>query len=124
MQPSEPVMRRAAPTTGLADALMFLLIALVTGYLVAVWAVIRRPILSLPIAAGVGLVLWLGPRVALGLSTCALVICVLWRLAHRSSFERLVWGPLRCSWRRLWVYERRWRSTMILSGLGQALGAA
>jgi S-DNA-T family DNA segregation ATPase FtsK/SpoIIIE len=118
MQPG-PVAQRPAPTAGLADALMFVVIALVERCLAAGWALVRRPILSVPVAVYVGLVVWLGARVVHGLLACALLVLVVWRLAHRGSFQRLVWVALRSAWRQLWVYERRWRSTMILSGLGK-----
>jgi DNA segregation ATPase FtsK/SpoIIIE, S-DNA-T family len=116
---SQPVAQRPAPTTGLADALMFVVIALVERCLAVVWALVRRPVLSVPAAVYMGLVLWLGARVVHGLLACAVLVVVVWRLAHRDSFQRFVWAPLRSTWRQLWVYERRWRSTMILSGLGK-----
>jgi DNA segregation ATPase FtsK/SpoIIIE, S-DNA-T family len=116
---SGPVAQRPAPTAGLADALMFVVIALVERCLAVVWALVRRPILSVPVAVYVGLVVWLGARVVHGLLACALLVLLVWRLVHRDSCQRLVWAPLRSSWRQLWVYERRWRSTMMLSGLGK-----
>jgi S-DNA-T family DNA segregation ATPase FtsK/SpoIIIE len=116
---SQPVAQRPAPTSGLADALMFVVIALIERCLVVVGALVRRPVLSVPAAVYVGLVVWLGARVVHGLLTCAVLVVVVWRLAHRDSFQRFVWAPLRSAWRQLWVYERRWRSTMILSGLGK-----
>jgi S-DNA-T family DNA segregation ATPase FtsK/SpoIIIE len=116
---SDPVAQRPAPTSGLADALMFVVIALVERCLAVVWALVRRPILSVPLAGYVGLVVWFGAREVHGLLTCALFVLLVWRLAHRGSFDRLVWVAVRSSWRQLWVYERRWRSTMILSGLGK-----
>jgi DNA segregation ATPase FtsK/SpoIIIE, S-DNA-T family len=119
---SGPVAQRPAPTTGLADALMFVVIALVERCLAVVWALVRRPIVSVAVAVFVGVALWRGLAVASGLLACGLVVLALWRMAHERSFQRLVGASLRCSWRRLWVYERRWRSTMILSGLGKRDG--
>jgi DNA segregation ATPase FtsK/SpoIIIE, S-DNA-T family len=119
---SQRVAQRAAPTSGLADALMFVVIALMERCLAVVGALVRRPILNVPFAVLVGVASWRGLAVASGLLVCALLVLGLWRLAHERSFQRLVGGSLRCSWRRLWVYERRWRSTMMLSGLGKRDG--
>jgi S-DNA-T family DNA segregation ATPase FtsK/SpoIIIE len=51
----------------------------------------------------------------------ALLALGIWRVVHRSSCERLVGRRLRSQWVRWWVYERRWRHTMLLSGLGERL---
>jgi hypothetical protein len=75
--------------------------------------------LSLPVAAYVGLVVWLGAHDAQALALYVVIALGVWRIAHKRSFQRLVGGPLRCWWRRLWVYERRWRSTLVLCGLGK-----
>jgi DNA segregation ATPase FtsK/SpoIIIE, S-DNA-T family len=120
---SGQVAQHKAPSSGLADALMFVAIAMVEWCLAVVWALVRRPIVSVPVAVFVGVALWRGLAVAGGLLVCGLLVLVLWRLAHRDSFQRLVGGSLRCSWRRLWVYERRWRCTMMLSGLGKRDGS-
>jgi hypothetical protein len=98
---------------------MFVVIAMVERCLGMGWALVRRPILSVPVAVYVGLVVWLGAREVHGLLACAVLVLVVWRLTYRGLFERLVWVAVRSSWRGLWVYERRWRSTMILSGLGK-----
>jgi S-DNA-T family DNA segregation ATPase FtsK/SpoIIIE len=83
------------------------------------WAVIKRPILVLPAAGLVGLVVVVGSRDAQALMLWALLALGVWRVVHKSSFERLIGWRLRSSWVRWWVYERRWRNTMILSGLGK-----
>ncbi len=119
MQSSQPVARRQPPPRDLAGVFVFLAVALVAGWLLVVWAVVKRPILSVPIAAYVGLVVWLGEHDAQALVLWALLTLAVWRLAHKHSFQRLVGRPLRASWRRLWVYERRWRSTLVLCGLGK-----
>ena len=49
----------------------------------------------------------------------ALLALGVWRLVHKRSFDRLIGWRLRSWWARWWVYERRWRSTMLLSGLGK-----
>jgi len=70
-------------------------------------------------AVFVGLVLLVGMHDAQALVIYLLGALLVWRTAHRSSFDRLVGRRLRCRWVRWWVYERRWRHTMILSGLGK-----
>ena len=60
MQSSEPVARRQPPPRDLADALVAVAIALVAGWLLLAWAVVKRPILSVPVAVYAGLVVWLG----------------------------------------------------------------
>jgi S-DNA-T family DNA segregation ATPase FtsK/SpoIIIE len=119
MQSSEPVVVQRQRPRGLADAFVMLLVALVAGWLLVVWAVVKRPILSIPVVVYVGLVVWLGAHDAQALALYVVIVLVVWRVAHKRSFERLVGGPLRCWWRRLWVYERRWRSTLVLCGLGK-----
>jgi S-DNA-T family DNA segregation ATPase FtsK/SpoIIIE len=115
---SQPVVARRRPH-GLADALVGVLVVLVAWWLLVLWAVIRRPILAVPVAAVAGLVAWVGAHDAEALVIYALVALGVWRLVHKRSFQRLAGRRLRAAWRRLWVYERRWRSTMVLSGLGK-----
>jgi hypothetical protein len=73
----------------------------VAGWLLVVWAVVKRPLLSVPIAvsvstaAYVGLVVWLGGHDALALASYALIALALWRLVHRRSFQRVVGGRRR-----------------------------
>ena len=98
------------------------LVLLAGGWLLVVWRIVRRPIVSVPIAAYIGLAAWLGAHDAQALVIYALVLLAVWRLVHRPSFERTVGWRLRSAWRRLWVYDRRWRMTMVLSGLGQRYG--
>src|SRR5215218_1037316 len=119
MQSSEPVARRQPPPRDLAGVLVVLVVALIAGWLLVVWAVVKRPILSVPIAVYVGLVVWLGPHDGQALVLWALLALGVWRLVHKRSFQRLVGRRLRSSRRRSWVYERRWRSTMVLSGLAK-----
>jgi S-DNA-T family DNA segregation ATPase FtsK/SpoIIIE len=56
---------------------------------------------------------------AQALAIYLVVALLVWRCAHRASFERLIGRRLRSPWVRWWVYERRWRNTMLLSGLGK-----
>jgi S-DNA-T family DNA segregation ATPase FtsK/SpoIIIE len=119
MQSSQPVVVQRQRPRGLADAFVMLFVALVAGWLLVVWAVVKRPILSIPVAVYVGLVVWLGAHDAQALALYVVIALGVWRVAHKRSFQQLVGGPLRCWWRRLWVYERRWRSTLVLCGLGK-----
>jgi DNA segregation ATPase FtsK/SpoIIIE, S-DNA-T family len=120
MLSSQPVVtqRRQGPS-GLADALVLLVVMFVAGWFVVAWAIIRRPILGVPAVVFAGLCAWIGMHDAQALVIYAAVALVVWRVAHRSSYERLVGGRLRRAWRRLWVYERHWRRTMVMSGLGK-----
>jgi hypothetical protein len=42
-----------------------------------------------------------------------LVALLVWRRAHRGSFDRLVGRRVRSGWVRWWVYGRKRRSTML-----------
>src|SRR3954471_23755652 len=109
---------RAAPDIGgIVTAIVFVFVVLVAWWLLLARAIIRRPLLALPVAVFVGLVVLVGMHDAQALVIYALVLLGVWRLAHRSSFERLLGRRLRSVWVRWWRYERRWRSTMAMSGL-------
>ena len=95
MGSSQPVTRRQPPPRDLAGVLVFLAVALVAGWLLVAWAVVKRPILSVPVAVYVGLVVWLGAHDAQALGLWALLALGVWRLVHKRSFQRLV-GGLRC----------------------------
>jgi uncharacterized membrane protein YGL010W len=90
---SQPIAQRAAPTLGLADALMFVVISLVERSLAVGWALVRRPIASVPIAVFVGVAAWCGLAVASGLLVSGLLVLALWRLATHFSAS---WAP-RCA---------------------------
>jgi DNA segregation ATPase FtsK/SpoIIIE, S-DNA-T family len=108
----------AAPDIGgLVRAMVMVVVVLVAGPLVLAWMIVRRPILGVPVVAFVVLVVLVGMHDAQALTIYALVVLGVWRLAHRSSYERLVGRRLRSSWVRWRVYQRRWRSTMAMSGL-------
>jgi S-DNA-T family DNA segregation ATPase FtsK/SpoIIIE len=119
MQSSQPVVAQRERPRGLVDAFGMLLVALVAGWLLVAWAVVKRPVLAIPTAVFVGLCVWIGGHDALAVASYLVVALGIWRLAHKRSFQRLVGGRLRCWWRRVWVYERRWRSTLVLCGLGK-----
>jgi DNA segregation ATPase FtsK/SpoIIIE, S-DNA-T family len=115
-------MKGAAPNVGtIVNAIVVVLVVLLFGWFLLAWAVIKRPVLALPAAAGICLVVLVGSHDAQALVLWALLVLGIWRLAHRSSFERLIGWRLRSTWRRWLVYERRWRNTMLLSGLGKTL---
>jgi S-DNA-T family DNA segregation ATPase FtsK/SpoIIIE len=101
------------------SGLIVLPVLLIVGGLLVVWGILRRPVLSVPIAVYSALVAWLGSHDAQALVVWALLALGIWRLAHKRSFERIVGGRLRSAWRCLWVYERRWRATMSMSGLSK-----
>jgi DNA segregation ATPase FtsK/SpoIIIE, S-DNA-T family len=116
---SQPVAEQHRRPHGLADALVGVLVVFVAWWLLVVWVVIRRPVLAVPVAAIGGLVAWLGVHDASALVVYALAVLGVWRLVHKRSFQRLAGRWLRALWRRVWVYERRWRKVMVLSGLGK-----
>jgi hypothetical protein len=80
----------APPIGGLVRAMVIAPVVLLFGWFVLAWAVIKRPILALPAAAFVGLVAAVGSHDAQALMLWALLVLGIWRLVHKSSFERLV----------------------------------
>jgi S-DNA-T family DNA segregation ATPase FtsK/SpoIIIE len=104
---------------GLVRAVVIVVVVLFAGWLLVAWAVVKRPILALPVAAFTGLVLLMGMHDAQGLAIYLVVGLLIWRRAHRASFDRVIGRRLRSPWVRWWTYERRWRNTMQLSGLGK-----
>jgi len=104
---------------GIVRAIVIVVVVLFFGWLLLAWAVVKRPLLALPIAAFTALVLLVGMHDAQALAIYLLGALWIWRRAHRASFDRLVGRRMRSGWVRWWVYERRWRNTMLLSGLGK-----
>jgi S-DNA-T family DNA segregation ATPase FtsK/SpoIIIE len=98
-------------------AVVMVVVVLIAAPLVLAWAIVKRPILGVPAALFVVLVVLVGMHDAQALVIYLLVVLGVWRLAHRSSYEQLLGLRLRSSWVRWWVYGRRWRSTMAMSGL-------
>jgi len=88
----------APPIGGLVRAIVIVLVVLFAGWLLLAWAVIKRPILALPVAAFTGLVVLVGMHDAQALAIYALVVLGVWRLAHKASFERLVGRRVRTGW--------------------------
>ncbi|MEA2129488.1 MAG: hypothetical protein QOJ85_2379, partial [Solirubrobacteraceae bacterium] len=70
---SEPVVAQQRRPRGLADALVGVLVVLVAWWLLVIWAVIKRPILGVPVAMVAGLVAWLGAHDAEALVIYAVV---------------------------------------------------
>jgi S-DNA-T family DNA segregation ATPase FtsK/SpoIIIE len=115
-------MKGAAPNIGaIVNAIVVVIVVLLFGWFVLAWAIVKRPILVLPAAGFVGLVALVGSYNAQALMFYALIVLGVWRVVHQASFERLIGWRLRSQWVRWWVYERRWRNTMLLSGLGKRL---
>jgi S-DNA-T family DNA segregation ATPase FtsK/SpoIIIE len=104
---------------GIVRTIVIVVVVLVCGWLLLAWAIVKRPLLALPLAAFTALVLLVGMHDAQALAIYLVVALLIWRCAHRASFERLIGRRLRSPWVRWWVYERRWRNTMQLSGLGK-----
>jgi DNA segregation ATPase FtsK/SpoIIIE, S-DNA-T family len=104
---------------GIVTAIVIVVVVLLVGWLLLAWAIVKRPILAFPIAAFTGLVLLVGMHDAQALAIYTLVGLLVWRRAHRASFDRVIGRWTRSGWRRWWVYERRWRGAMSLSGLGK-----
>jgi S-DNA-T family DNA segregation ATPase FtsK/SpoIIIE len=112
--------RQVAPDVGgIVNAIVVVVVVLLVGWLLLAWAIVKRPLLALPAALFVGLVVLVGLHDAQALTIYLLVGLWVWRRAHQASFERLVGRRVRSGWRRWWVYERRWRGTMLMSGLGK-----
>jgi S-DNA-T family DNA segregation ATPase FtsK/SpoIIIE len=112
--------RQAAPDIGgIVNTIIIVVVVLVAGWLLLAWAIIKRPVLALPTAAFAGLVVLVGLHDAEALAIYLLVGLWIWRRAHQPSFDRIVGRRVRSGWRRWWVYERRWRGTMLMSGLGK-----
>jgi hypothetical protein len=87
MLSSQPVVTQRQRPSGLVDALGTLVVALVAGWFVVAWAIIRRPILSIPVGGFAGLCAWVGTHDAQALLIYAAVAlaCGALRTAARTS---------------------------------------
>lgn len=99
--------------------LLALVLAFFAGWLLVAWLVVKRPILGIPIAIYIAFTAWLGAHDAQALAIYALTALAIWRLLHKHSYQRLVGQRLRSAWRRLWIYDRRWHATMVLTELAK-----
>jgi S-DNA-T family DNA segregation ATPase FtsK/SpoIIIE len=113
------VIGAAPPIGGMVRTIVIVVVMLLVGWLLLAWAVLKRPILAIPVAMFTALVLLVGMHDAQALAIYAVVGLWIWRRAHRDSFDRVVGRWMRGRWRRWWVYERRWRATMLHCGLGR-----
>jgi len=96
------------------------LLELVIGVVLRiVWGIVRRPMLSLPMAGMASLSWWTSSELATGWAIFVAVGLLVWRLAHRRSFSWAIGRGARTGWRRLWIYELRWRAVMTMSGLAK-----
>ncbi|MEA2496700.1 MAG: segregation ATPase FtsK/SpoIIIE, family, partial [Thermoleophilaceae bacterium] len=112
--------REVAPDIGgIVNTVVMVLVVLFFGWVLLAWAIVKRPILALPVAAFTALVLAVGMHDAQALAIYLVVALWIWRRAHRVSFERIVGRRVRSGWVRWWIYERRWRNAMLLCGLGK-----
>jgi S-DNA-T family DNA segregation ATPase FtsK/SpoIIIE len=95
------------------------------GLLKLLVAAVRRPILTVVVAALVaGWIGW-GPQtlaLVLGISALTLVaVALFWRYADPGTFKKWVRTPARSRWRRRWVYNRNWQPAMVLTGLAKVV---
>ena len=110
------------------------LAVVVAGVAVVLWWIVR-PLVWWLVRKVAGLVRWhpwvalvvvlsvlglieSGPVGLLGWWTFVGCSFGVWWCGHESSFNRIVRTRFRSGWRREWVYGRRWRQAMFLSGLG------
>ena len=87
-----------------------------------VWWLLHRPALLSVLALVVVLVLAVGLPVALVLVVVVAVGLVGWWRLHPSSFHPTAGRVLLRVWRSGWTYGLRWRTAMMLSGLGGRFG--
>src|SRR5262249_17188301 len=82
--------------------------------------VIRHPLLD--VAAGVLVLAWhqAGLPGVIAAVTSALGAFLIVRIVWPGWFAKLVTVPLRCRWRWVWCYRRRWRAVLTIAGLGPA----
>jgi hypothetical protein len=66
---------------------VFVVVLVFAGWLLLAWAIIKRPVLALPIAAFTGLVVLFGMHDAQALAIYALAGLWIWRRAHKPSFD-------------------------------------
>ena len=74
------------------------MVVLVAGWLLLAWAIVKRPVLALPVAAFAGLVVLVGMHDAQALVIYLLVGLWIWRRANRDSFDRLVGRRVPSGW--------------------------
>jgi S-DNA-T family DNA segregation ATPase FtsK/SpoIIIE len=82
------------------------------------WWLAHRPGLVVLVAAVVAMRVQLGPLLATGLIAVVFVMLVVWWRAHPASYHASAGRVLLGLWRSFWAYGVRWRTAMMLSGLG------
>ncbi|MGH9004565.1 MAG: FtsK/SpoIIIE domain-containing protein, partial [Acidimicrobiia bacterium] len=82
------------------------------------WWLAHRPLLAGLMALAVYVGVEAGPVVLAALVAVATVGLVVWWRAHPASFHRFGGRVLLGLWRSFWAYGVRWRTAMMLSGLG------
>ena len=96
------------------DTIAELLESVIGVVLRIVWGIVRRPMLSVPLAGMAALSWWTSPEQATGWAIFTAIGLVIWRLAHRRSFSWAIGRRALTGWRRLWIYELRWRAVMTM----------
>jgi S-DNA-T family DNA segregation ATPase FtsK/SpoIIIE len=78
---------------------------------------LRHPVPAGLVVSTVALYGYVGERAFVGGALVLAVLLVVWRIAHRGTFDKLVWLPLLALWRGWWIYKRHWHATMAVTGL-------
>jgi DNA segregation ATPase FtsK/SpoIIIE, S-DNA-T family len=82
------------------------------------WWLIHRPALLAVLALGALVALEAGPVVLATLTAVTVAALIVWWRARPESFHRWPARVLLGLWRSFWAYGVRWRTAMMLSGLG------
>jgi S-DNA-T family DNA segregation ATPase FtsK/SpoIIIE len=83
-----------------------------------VWWLAHRPGLVVLVALVVAVRVQLGPLLATSVIVLVTVALVVWWRLHPASYHRSAGRVLLGLWRSFWAYGVRWRTAMMLSGLG------
>jgi S-DNA-T family DNA segregation ATPase FtsK/SpoIIIE len=76
------------------------------------WRVMRRLVLAVPLLLFIALAIPFGMGNAQTLMLYIAIALVIWRFAHRESFDAYFWRFFRSSWRRWRVYDKHWKKVM------------
>jgi hypothetical protein len=82
------------------------------------WAVLKHPVISVPLAVVGGVVYLAGPAVMLAVALTVVTVLAGWRMLDAGSFRTRVQEPVKQR-SRLSVYRRRWPKTMVMCGLSK-----
>jgi S-DNA-T family DNA segregation ATPase FtsK/SpoIIIE len=82
------------------------------------WWLAHRPGLVVLVALVVAVRVQLGPLFATSLLVLAVAGLIVWWRVHPASYHRVPGRVLLGLWRSFWAYGVRWRTAMMLSGLG------